>query len=214
MSQFTFSQYNKLPLVAVADALYNQQLAAAHITRDKLLSLLAPLFLQDENAGRYAACLIHRHYLLQEGERMVANGNSTQPSKDTSDNIVPDCWLPTGQAVEYRFATVTDRATLPPPPSKEFFNSFKKITDLYGVDMLGVCYLPEMDQLKDGFVFLETAGSGDREQVISIVSESEIAVANSNQIYQTAWVTTFDPFRELYVATGPVTCINHFAPRL
>ncbi|KDR70686.1 hypothetical protein GALMADRAFT_881111 [Galerina marginata CBS 339.88] len=206
MSKLDFSNYNNLPLVAAADALLNQQLAAAHTTRDKLFSQLASLFQQEETAGKYAFCLIHRHYLLQEGESMVTNGDSTQPSKDSSDNIVAECWLRTGEAMEYRVATATDRATLPPPPSKDFLNSFNKILDLYGIDVLGVCYLLEMDKLKDGFVFLETAGSRNREQVVSIVSESE--AASSPQIYQTAWVPTFDVLRHIYASQTMITCMS------
>jgi hypothetical protein len=178
---FGVAEYNKLLHISEADSLFEQQLVSAGITRGQLWSQLAPLFLEKTNVGRYAACLIHRHYLLKDGERMVTNGNSTRPSTDTSVNIVAERWLSTGQDIEYRFTD--DPASLPPPPSANFLARFKSITDANGIDILGVCYSPPIQDLAPGFIFLEKAGLRDREQVITIVPYTSLGNA-----YQACWV--------------------------
>jgi hypothetical protein len=189
MGKFSVATYNELLAIEPADECFNQQLASAGITRAQFLSQLAPLFLEKENAGRYAACLIHHHFCLENSERMVANSNSTMPTKNTSANILAERWSCTGEEIEHRFTD--DPNSLPPPPSADFFARFKSITDANGIDNLGVCFTPPLEEVAAGFIFFETPGPRDREQVISIVHRSYLEGVKG--AYETGWVPTVNP---------------------
>lgn len=185
MSNFDIIAYNNLPFVADADARFKKQLASAGLTREQLLSELAPLFLESPYAGRYAACLIHRHYSLKDGERMATTDHSTKPSTDISPQIVAECWSSSGEEIEHRFTD--DLTTLPPPPPVNFLAKYKSILDSYSIDVLGVCYAP--DKVADGFIFAEVEGHGDRERVTNIIHHS----ARSDKSYDVMWLVTRNP---------------------
>ena len=182
---FDVDTYNNLPLVNVADARFKEQLASANLTREQLFYDLAPLFLQSPHTGRYAVSLIHRHYLLKEGERMVTTGNSTKPSTDTSPNIVPDIWFSNGQELEHRFTE--DPTSLHPPPPVDFLAKFKSILASYAIDVLGVCYAP--DKLADGYIVVESQGLADRERVTRTIHHS----AKKDQSYDVMWLVMRNP---------------------
>jgi len=192
MVHFDIKAYNNLPLIADADALFQKQLASAGITRSQLFLQLAPLFLQDGNAGRYAICLVHHHYDLKAGERMVTTGFSTKPSIDASDNIVPTSWLNTGEVVEFMFTP--SPSALPPPPSAEFFAKFKSILATNNIDVLGVCYAA--NDLDDGFMLRESDGAGDRERVLSVVHNSTPMGAD---FYSASWIPKVNPDNGSYI---------------
>jgi len=183
--------YNNLPLVSDADALFNKQLASAGITRNQLFSKLAPLFVEDANAGRYAACLIHHHYDLKPGERMVTNNLSTKPLEIGSDsfsaNIIAQIWLRTGEAIEYRVVTDSSTANLPPPPPAEFFEKFRSLLDPIGIDILGVCLADA--ELEDGFIWQESDGPGDRERIFTIIPRTAKPAPG---YYEVTWIPKLD----------------------
>ncbi|PPQ98278.1 hypothetical protein CVT26_013522 [Gymnopilus dilepis] len=182
------ASYNALPLVQEADKRFEQQLASAGLSRDEFFAQLAPLFLDAGVAGQYAACLVHRHYLLMDGERMVTRGSSSRPaSVDDSPNIVADSWLPTGEAFEYRYTTEPAIAT---PPPKLFFDRFRSIMDKYRIDTVGICSAPDVTNLAPDFVLLERPGSHDREQVTNIVPRSSL-IGNSTAV-EAIWVAEQD----------------------
>jgi hypothetical protein len=185
MVSFDVTSYNNLPLVADADARFKEQLASAGLTREQLLSDLAPLFMEAPYAGLYAACLIHRHYSLKDGERMVTVDHSTKPSTDTSPQIVAECWSSSGEEVEHRF--IDNLTSLPPPPPVDFLAKYKSILDSHAIDVLGVCYAP--DKPADGFIFSESGGLGDRERVTIIIHHSD----RSGNSYDVIWLVTRDP---------------------
>jgi hypothetical protein len=199
MGSFDIIAYNDLPFVSDADARFKEQLASAGLTRKQLLSDLAPLFLEPPYAGRYAACLIHRHYSLKDGERMVTTEHSTKPSTDTSAQIVAECWSSSGEEVEHRF--IDDTTTLPPPPPVDFLAKYKSILDSYGIDVLGVCWAP--DKVADGFIFAEVEGLEDRERVTTIIHHS----ARSDKSYDVMWLVTRNPDGVSVIIT--VGCCNH-----
>ena len=185
MASFNVSAYNELPSIAVANTRLEDQLASAGLTRDQFFSKLTPVFLEAPYAGRYAACLIHRHYSLNDGERMVGTGPSAKPSTDTSPNIVGERWDSNGEVIEHKFTE--DPASHPPPPPAEFFAKFKSILDAHGIDILGVCYAPS--KFQDGFLYLESAGSGDREQITSLVHSSAPQLEDS---FEATWIPKVD----------------------
>ena len=199
MVHFDTKAYNNLPLIADADALFQKQLASAGITRSQLFLQLVPLFLQDGNVGRYAICLVHHHYDLKAGERMVSTGRSTKPSTDTSVNIVPSSWLNTGEVIEFMFTP--SPSTLPPPPSAEFFTKFRSILDAKNIDVLGICYAP--DDLDDGFMLRESRGVGDRVRVLTAVHGSTPMGADC---YLATWIPKVDPDNGSYVVVKAGCC--------
>ncbi|KAF8804301.1 hypothetical protein BYT27DRAFT_7194473 [Phlegmacium glaucopus] len=200
MNQFDVAKYNSLLPVGDADTLFNEQLNSAGITRRQLFSQLAPLFSEGENAGRYGTCLVHRHYLLMDGERMVTTNNSTMPTLDASVNIVADRWYSTGGEFEHRF---TDNPTsLPPPPSADFFDKFRSIINANGIDILGVCYAPAVGELAPGFIFLEGGGAQDREQVLTVIPTSSRPYGG----YEASWVPRDDPDDPIFIGCCCSVC--------
>jgi len=197
MSKFDTAAYNQLLLIHQADKRFNDQLASSGITRPELFSQLAPILLA--GAGKYAICLLHRHYSLNPNERMVTDDLVTKPSTDTSPHVVAERWSSTGQEIEYRFTN--DPASLPPPPSSKFLSKFKSILDARGIDILGLCYAPE--KLADGFEFMEVSGPGDRVQLLSIV---HVSTVDQNKSYQAVWIASVDPSDNTYVLRCGTNC--------
>jgi hypothetical protein len=199
MSKFDVAAYNQLLLIHEADNRFNDQLASAGITRPELFSQLAPILLEGEHAGKYAICLLHRHYSLNKGERMVTNDLVTKPSTNTSPRVVAERWSCTGQEIEYRL--INDPASLPPPPSSELLSKVKSILDAKGIDILGVCYAPE--KLADGFEFMEVSGPGDRVQILSIV---HVSTVDPYESYQAVWIAAVDPSDNTHVLRCGTNC--------
>jgi len=198
---FDTDAYNKLPLVNDANRLFEKQLESAGLDRAKLFSRLAPLFFDSESkrSGPYAVWLIHRHFELKPGERMVEANGSTKPSTESSPNIVPHLWSRTGEAIEFRSVSESDTSTLPPPPSPEFFSKFRSILDENGIDALGICYA--QNDLKYGEVYQEVDGPGERERVVSIVHES-LAI----DAFQVTWTPRFNPNFQSLTMIACCTC--------
>ncbi|KDR67425.1 hypothetical protein GALMADRAFT_147199 [Galerina marginata CBS 339.88] len=186
MTTFDASAYNDLPFIADANARFESQLASAGLTRTQFFSKLAPLFLEAPYAGHYAACLIHRHYALNAGERMVTTGPSAKPSSNTSPNVVGERWASNGEVIEHKLTD--DPASNPPGPPPEFFSKFKSILDAHGINTLGVCHAS--GKLADGFLFLESPGPGDREQVTTLVRRSSPELKHS---FEAAWSPKINP---------------------
>ncbi|KDR71366.1 hypothetical protein GALMADRAFT_214011 [Galerina marginata CBS 339.88] len=186
MSTFDVSAYNDLPFIADANARFEDQLASAGLTRSQFFKKLAPVFLEAPYIGHYAACLIHRHYSLNDGERMVTNGPSARPSTETSANIVGERWASNGEVIEFKFTD--DPASHAPHPPAEFFAKFKSIVDAHGIDMLGVCYAP--GKLADDYLFLESPGPEDREQVTHLVHSS---ASENKHSFEASWIPNLSP---------------------
>ncbi|KDR67423.1 hypothetical protein GALMADRAFT_1086292 [Galerina marginata CBS 339.88] len=201
MPAFETSAYNDLPFIADANARFENQLASAGLTRTQLFSKLAPLFLEAPYAGHYAACLIHRHYSLHSGERMVTTGTSARPSTETSLNVVGERWASNGEVIEHKFTD--DPASHFPAPPPEFFAKFKSILDAHGIDILGVCYAS--GKLTDDYLFLESPGPGDREQVTTLVRRSSPELENS---FEAAWIPKVNPEDGFYTMGGCCNCTS------
>ncbi|KDR77564.1 hypothetical protein GALMADRAFT_407778 [Galerina marginata CBS 339.88] len=199
MSTFDVSAYNALPFIAAANTRFEKQLETAGLTRTQFFTKLVPLFREASYAGNYSVCLIHRHYSLNDGERMVTTGDSAKPSMDTSENIVGERWASNGQVIEHKFTD--DPASHPPPPPAEFFSKFKSIVDAHGVDILGVSYAP--GKLEDDFLLLESPGPGDREQVTTVVHRLS---EERKHGFEAAWIPRFDSKRGFYTMGGCSNC--------
>jgi len=203
--------YNKLPLVSDASTLFDEQLASAGITRNQLFDKLAPLFVDGNGTSPYAACLIHHHYDLKPGERMVSNNLTTKPLAMESTelnsspaNVIAHCWLRTGEAIEYRLISESNppksTRSFPPPPPAEFFGKFRALLDPMGIDVLGICYADS--ELEDGFFLLETDGPGDRERVFTIIPRSEKPAPG----YEVTWIPMYSEDGQSYKMKCACNC--------
>ena len=202
MGGFTVEKYNQLLSIGEASSRFKHQLKSAGLTDTQLFAELTPLFTNENTSGPYSPYLIHHHFSLKEGERMVSHGNRSAPSTDTSPNIVPECWLNTGEEIEHRY--VDDLGSTPPPPSTDFISKFKAMLGKYGIDILGVCYTPQVDVLTPGFSFLETLVIEERTHIINQVPASSIDPFTTSP---SAWVLTQDSCRpKTRCATN---CANH-----
>jgi len=206
LNMFNTNVYNHLSSVSDADALFNKELASAGITRNQLFSQLAPLFVGTD-ASRYAACLIHHHYNLKPGELMVARKLSTKPlalasTRSWSDSIIAQCWLRTGDAIEYRIISDPSKSTLPPPPTADLFKKFRSLLDPLGIDVLGICYAD--DELEDGFISQELDGPGDRERILTVIHRSARKVIGSD--FEVMWIPKYNKEGQLFTMTCCSNC--------
>jgi len=188
--------YNKLLLVSKAEALFEEQLKSAGIDRAKLFSDLALHFGAKDK--RYAVYLIHRHYELKPKERMVATDRSTKPSTEYSSNIVAHIWSMDGVALEYRH--VKDGSTDSQKPSDELFSSFRSTLKEAGIDTLGICYFE--NNLKDGDIYQEGDGPGDRERLVTMIPES-LAPTDS---YEVMWSPKYNPDTKRFILAVRCCC--------
>jgi hypothetical protein len=93
LSAFDTQFYNGLPSIEDADT--------AFVDRNNIFTKLAPLFAREEYRGVYDVCLIHHHFDLKPGERMVSHGSISLPtlsSQESQDDplIIPERWTAYG----------------------------------------------------------------------------------------------------------------------
>ncbi|PPQ90185.1 hypothetical protein CVT25_013317 [Psilocybe cyanescens] len=199
MANFDVAAYNELPIISVAHQLLRKQLANDKPRRlDGLINALSHLFLTGDEAFKFGICIMHRHFDLKDGERMVTqtvtdgeNPNIVaivQPSTDTSSNIVAERWMFDGKEFEH---AVVDDPVFITPPSDKFFEEFRRICRSFGngVDILGICANNmSIIQPHDVF-FLESYHpdtTKDRAQVIEQIAGQDFVRTPSMQ--QSAWV--------------------------
>ncbi|PPQ81610.1 hypothetical protein CVT26_002977 [Gymnopilus dilepis] len=144
MNTFSASLYNSLPTINVANVVF--------ANRDKVLRDLAELF---KDHSQFGVCLVHRHCKLEAGERMVAEGNVSQPERVKDSECYPERWLATGEAYEFsREQTVS--------PSPELLDKFQHIVG--NINVLGIFYI--RDKGVDGVALERTEG---RRNIVEIV---------------------------------------------
>ena len=178
MGDFGVQRYNQFLSIGEASSRFKRQLESAGLSDSQFFAELAPLFTEEDKLSPFSPCLIHHHFSLKEGERMVSHGNYSTPSTDISPNIIPEFWLNSGEEIEHRY--VNDSGSIPPPPSTDFLSQFKAILDKYGIDILGICYSPSVDDLAPGFIFLETLVTKERAHIINHVPISSIDPATTS----------------------------------
>ncbi|OCH92252.1 hypothetical protein OBBRIDRAFT_802739 [Obba rivulosa] len=155
----TTALYNSLSSIEAANAQLND--------RDTLLSRLAPLLAQ--YGHQYGVCLVHAHCTLHDGERMIAKGNVSEPSRDA--DCYPERWLITGEPYEF-----TVEPTQSPPA--ELFDAIRAIVGDVGV--LGLFYA---GGLSDGVSLERTEG---RRNITELVAGAVDVQAPEN--VETAWL--------------------------
>ncbi|KAF8901906.1 hypothetical protein CPB84DRAFT_1776988 [Gymnopilus junonius] len=146
MNTFSATLYNSLPSVDIAHVSFSK--------RDEILSKLATVFNRAEYR-KFGVCLVHRHCILEEGERMVARGNISQPERVYDSECYPERWLVTGEAYEF-----TQEPTTEPPV--QLVEEFRKIVG--NTQVLGLFFIHNSDI--SGVALERTEG---RKNIIEIV---------------------------------------------
>jgi len=168
--RFDVDSYNKLLPIKDSLALFLKRAKEANLSPEVLLSKIASVFLP-EPAGRYGICLLHNHYHLKAGERVVAHGSVSLPSTVQSDNIVADRWMPNGNQFEH---ILTNDPTSIIRPSRQLFAAFEKLTKSYNIDNLGICRGIDTSKLDPQKIFLESPSHRDRELITSLVHKRDV----------------------------------------
>ena len=165
--------YNNLPSLQEAQARFHN--------RQEIFEKLSPLLTRFSN--KYGVCLVHRHCILDEGEKMVATGNVTQPQRDIE--VHPLRWLATGEPFEF-----TTDVTEPPP--RELLESFQQIVG--NQNILGLFYVHERDRT-GGVLAERTEG---RKNIVQIIPQP-----NSNSIV-TGWINGQNGLVALLTCPGDI----------
>ena len=184
---FSVDTYNRLPYIWDAAGVFANQLKSSNLTMETLLQKLEPLFSKGDDAGKYGIWILHRHFSLQAGERMVETGDTTEPTIADSPCIVAERWNAEGRALEYRYIDPLD--VIPSPPSAEFMTRFKAEMDAMRIDSLGVCFAPtqqDIEKIKGGYIFLETTNDDGRKQVINAVLRDHPLVKDQST-FEACW---------------------------
>ena len=198
---FDFNSYNQLPRIPAATAAFNSKLASSGITLDTLLDKLRPLFSSAEHNGKYGIWLLHHHFDLEDGERMVKRGLISEPTVDRAANIVAEKWSGGGEELEHAYTSIVDNGNdkageLPPPPSPEFIRRFQEIVGAYDmIDCLGICFAPSQEELEiihAGYTFLETSNQGRKHVLAAIPAGDPSLTDGSASVFRTTWSVTSD----------------------
>ncbi|KAJ2936578.1 hypothetical protein H1R20_g515, partial [Candolleomyces eurysporus] len=151
--------YNSLQTVAEADKTFTD--------RQQWFQKLAPLLGRTEFREKYNLCLVHRHFILQPDERMVATGLVTQPeifpaSDSTRRDIIPSSWTAAGAPFEWKRVEALEEIVAPPPA--ELIREFLGIVGEGSV--LGLSLAPE--PLPDGQIWSEHVDRDLRQHIVEI----------------------------------------------
>ncbi|OCH92254.1 hypothetical protein OBBRIDRAFT_833592 [Obba rivulosa] len=154
--------YNALPPVEIADALFKD--------RDTMLSKLTPLLAKYDN--QFGVCLVHAHCTIEDGEKMVAQGNVSEPMRDIP--CYPERWLATGEPYEFNHE-------LTKTPPAELFDAFRAL--IGDITVLGLFYA---GGLADGILLERTEG---RKNITELIKSTDLGIG---QDIETAWLPSQD----------------------
>lgn len=167
--------YNSLLAIKEADeALTNRQ---------DWFKKTAPLLSREELQRKFNLCLVHKHVVLQPGERMVATGLVTQPeiiSESTPSDIIPSSWTATGVPFEWKRVNTTEEI-IPPPPA-EFFREFSEIVGDGSVLGLSLAH----DPAPEGQIWCERTDYEQRQHILEI-KPVEGPWGDRNNVHHTSW---------------------------
>lgn len=167
--------YNNLLMVAEADKTFTY--------RQQWFQKLAPLLGRAEFRETYNLCLVHRHFNLQPGERMVATGLITQPevvpaSNSTPSDIIPSSWTAAGIPFEWKRVKAPAEIVAPPPAEL-----VRKFSEIVGEDsVLGLSLA--QDPLPEGEIWCEHSNYDLRQHILEI---KPVEVLSGGQASDTCW---------------------------
>jgi hypothetical protein len=164
--------YNNLLTISEADRKFTD--------RQQWFQKLGPLLGRAEFRDKYNLCLVHRHFILQPDERMVANGLITQPetiSGPASSDIIPSSWTAAGIPFEWKSVKAPDEIVDPPPA--ELIGEFLEIVGDGGV--LGLCLA--QDLLPEGQIWSEHSNRNLRQHILekkSVETHSSVPASDTS----------------------------------
>jgi hypothetical protein len=144
---------------------------------------IAPLLSREELQERFNLCLVHKHVVLQQGERMVATGLVTQPerlSDPMPSDIIPSSWTAAGIPFEWKRVKSPEEIVDSPPAA--FFQEFSK---LVGRDSVLGLSLPQ-DPVAEGQIWCERIDNEDRQHILEI-QPVEGPWGDEDTVHQTSW---------------------------
>ncbi|KAJ2919121.1 hypothetical protein MD484_g1341, partial [Candolleomyces efflorescens] len=160
-----------------------QEADKALVDRQSWFKKIAPLLSPEGLRGRFNICLVHKHVVLQPGERMVATGLVTQPERVSDpipSDIIPSSWTAAG--IPFEWKRVSSSEEIVAPPSAEFFQEFSKIV---GEDsILGVSLA--QDPVPEGQVWCERIDHEARQHILE-AQPVEGPWGDNDTVHQTSW---------------------------
>jgi hypothetical protein len=200
LSSFNSQFYNNLLSISDADS--------AFVDRDKLFAKLAPLFSREEYKGKYEVCLVHHHFDLKPGERMVSHGLISLPmSAPSSDDpaIVPERWTAYGEVFEFRM--VNSQHEVVPPPPASLLEEFRQMVGKHA-SILGICLAG--DHLPEDQVYWETTNDHiARSHVLEI--KERVDLVNHKNLFETCWRPESDGSRTAMACCVVCTPWSHLS---
>jgi hypothetical protein len=168
--------YNDLLTIKEADE--------ALTDRQQWFKKIAPLLSRQELREKFNLCLVHKHVVLQPGERMVATGLVTQPetiSDPTPSDIIPSSWTATGTPFEWKRVKAPEEVVAPPPA--EFFREFSTIVGEGSVIGLSLA----QDPVPDGQIWCERTDYERRQHILEVKPAEGLWGDEGLPAHQTSW---------------------------
>ena len=129
-----------------------------HTIFEELTRLLAKYPNSAGSGAQFGICLVHRHFELDDGEKMVSDGNITQPQFQP-ESVYPSRWTAEGKPFEFtRDKTKPLPDDLPP--------NFQAIVNKYDVNVLGLYYVEDPTLIGVG---IERLDSSTRSHIVDYV---------------------------------------------
>ncbi|KAJ2918475.1 hypothetical protein MD484_g1979, partial [Candolleomyces efflorescens] len=189
-SNFDWKEYNGLLLIGDAAKKFQEAGGDKFVQKPEAQALLREA---NGSSLKYTLSLVHRHFALEEGERMVSKGNVTKPEKGTENNykVVPSSWNSSGSGYEWTNFNNTDQF-VPDYPE----NLLKRLGDLLnGIsedkdrealkEVLGIS-LAQAEQLGEDFIWWENTDDAKRAHCLYIKRTNDPQLTNTT--YKTAWI--------------------------
>lgn len=193
--------YNKLPLINEAYAILRQELKAdPSVSNDKLMlpvlqdpevrSLFCDGIPGENDQGLFDIWIVHRHFALEMGERMVSTGNISTPTPQDSTHFA-DRWDLSANEIEFVRVSEGEVSTQR-APSGIFAKAFQELMSRkFGVSCLGLCLAPSA-KLPPGFFYLETIDTKTRSQIVEVLPTSNTVTDLLARTYRSTW-SVLDP---------------------
>jgi hypothetical protein len=177
-------EYNKLPLINQA----NDILQSHPDVLQDVFNKIASLFREKDPSGHFTLSLVHHHYKLNQGERMVSDGHVTSPQKDTSGDpgVIESSWTLASRPYEWTRLTATDSAV--PDVHQDLIDGINKELpkSVVGEDLRGVLGVTraQPEQLPSEKVWWENLDDGKREHILKIIARENVPT----DAIQTSWI--------------------------
>ncbi|KAF8641781.1 hypothetical protein AX16_009799 [Volvariella volvacea WC 439] len=137
----SITHYNQLPSLEKAVAIWKE-------IPNSTIERLANVFLKPEYY-EYGICLVHRHFEIQEEQRMIARATDESPftiiTQPGTDDSYPHTWLVNGQVFEFTKGSKSNSQPEPEGLRKAFRDAvgFEENSLLLWdkTTILGYCYI-------------------------------------------------------------------------